>query len=187
MRKYYLWSIQILIALTLPEGNHTPEELKWFRNLFDTYYDSIRNFAYFKVGDPDIADDVVQEAFIKVWNMRDEIRSETVKALLYKIAGNLALNQLKHRKVVLNFENNYQQDSYGEQADAQIISDEFNTYLQSVIASMPENSREVFLMNRMEGLTYEEIADRLDLSVKAIEKRMSEALKIVRSKISYKV
>ena len=42
-------------------------------------------------------------------------------------------------------------------------------------------------MNRMEGLTYEEIADRLDLSVKAIEKRMSEALKIVRSKISYKV
>lgn len=173
--------------MTLPEGIHTPEELKWFRNLFDTYYDSIRNFAYFKVGDADLADDIVQEAFLKIWNMRDEIRSETVKALLYKIAGNLALNQLKHRQVVFNFENSYEQESYSDQADSKIISDEFNSYLQKVIASIPDNSREVFLMNRMEGLTYEEIADRLDLSVKAIEKRMSEALKIVRSKISYKV
>jgi RNA polymerase sigma-70 factor (ECF subfamily) len=139
------------------------------------------------VGDAAIADDIVQEAFIKVWNMRDEIRSDTVKALLYKIAGNLSLNQLKHNQVVYNFENNYEQDTYSEQADAKIISDEFNQYLQNVIASIPDNSREVFLMNRMEGLTYEEIATRLDLSVKAIEKRMSEALRIVRSKISYKV
>ncbi len=173
--------------MTLPEGTYTPEELKWFKNLFDSYYDSIRNYAYFKVGDAAIADDIVQEAFIKVWNMRDEIRSDTVKALLYKIAGNLSLNQLKHNQVVYNFENNYEQDTYSEQADAKIISDEFNQYLQNVIASIPDNSREVFLMNRMEGLTYEEIATRLDLSVKAIEKRMSEALKIVRSKISYKV
>jgi len=173
--------------LTLPEGTYTPEELKWFKNLFDTYYDSIRNFAYYKIGDADIADDIVQEAFIKVWNMRDEIRSETVKALLYKIVGNLAFNHLKHKQVVYNFENNYEQDTHSEQADAKIISDEFNEYLQRVIASIPDNSREVFLMNRMEGLTYEEIANRLDLSVKAIEKRMSEALKIVRSKISYKV
>ena len=173
--------------MTLPEGTYTPEGLKWFKNLFDSYYDSIRNYAYFKVGDAAIADDIVQEAFIKVWNMRDEIRSDTVKALLYKIAGNLSLNQLKHNQVVYNFENNYEQDTYSEQADAKIISDEFNQYLQNVIASIPDNSREVFLMNRMEGLTYEEIATRLDLSVKAIEKRMSEALRIVRSKISYKV
>ncbi len=173
--------------MTLPEGTYTPEELKWFKNLFDSYYDSIRNYAYFKVGDAAIADDIVQEAFIKVWNMRDEIRSETVKAFLYKIAGNLALNQLKHNQVVYNFENSYQQDVYSDHADAQIISDEFNQYLQRVIASIPDNSREVFLMNRMEGLTYEEIAARLDLSVKAIEKRMSEALKIVRSKIDYKI
>ena len=91
--------------MTLPEGTYTPEELKWFKNLFDSFYDSIRNYAYFKVGDAAIADDIVQEAFIKVWNMRDEIRSETVKAFLYKIAGNLALNQLKHNQVVYNFEN----------------------------------------------------------------------------------
>ena len=173
--------------MTLPEGTYTPEELKWFRNLFDTYYDSIRNFAYYRTGDAALADDIAQESFLKVWNMRDDIRSETVKALLYKIAGNLAMNQLKHLQVVYNFENNFEQDTHSEQADSQIISDEFNSYLQKVIASIPENSREVFLMNRMEGLTYEEIADRLDLSVKAIEKRMSEALKIVRSKISYKV
>jgi len=47
----------------------------------------------------------VQETYIKVWAMRDDIRNETVKALLYKITGNFSLNHLKHRKVVYNFEN----------------------------------------------------------------------------------
>ncbi len=173
--------------MTLPEGTYTPEELKWFRNLFDTYYESLRSFAYFKVGDAALAEDIVQEAYIKVWAMRDDIRNETVKALLYKITGNLALNQLKHRKVVYNFENSYDQNMHSEAADSELLTEEFSKQLQGVIASIPEKARIVFLLNRIDGLTYDEIAERLDLSVKAIEKRMSEALKIVRTKISYKL
>lgn len=173
--------------MTLPEGIYSPEELKWFKNLFDTYYESLRSFAYFKVGDAALAEDIVQETYIKVWAMRDDIRNETVKALLYKITGNFSLNHLKHRKVVYNFENNYDPEVQSESADSNIITAEFNKELQAIIASIPEKARVVFLLNRIDGLTYEEIADRLDLSVKAIEKRMSEALKIVRIKISYKL
>lgn len=173
--------------MTLLEGKYTTDELKWFRNLFDTYYESLRNFAYFKVGDAALAEDIVQEAYIKLWAMRDDVRNETVKALLYKIVGNLALNQLKHRKVVYNFENTYDHDSQSEAADSAILTEEFNQELQQVIASIPEKARVVFLLSRIDGLTYDEIAERLDLSVKAIEKRMSEALKIVRTKISYKL
>jgi len=65
--------------------------------------------------------------------------------------------------------------------------DQLNKQLQEVLASLPDGQREVFLMNRIDGLTYEEIAARLGLSVKAIEKRMSEALAAIRQKFGYKI
>ena len=60
---------------------------------------------------------------------------------------------------------------------------EYEARLQEVIASLPDGGREVFLMNRLEDLTYQEIADRLGLSVKAIEKRMSKVLQILRDQL----
>jgi RNA polymerase sigma factor (sigma-70 family) len=60
---------------------------------------------------------------------------------------------------------------------------QYEERLQQVIASLPEGGREVFLMNRLEDLTYQEIADRLGLSVKAIEKRMSKVLRIIREQL----
>jgi RNA polymerase sigma-70 factor (ECF subfamily) len=65
--------------------------------------------------------------------------------------------------------------------------EELNQQLQQALASIPEGPREVFLMNRIEELSYSEIADRLGLSVKAIEKRMSEALRVLREKFNYKI
>jgi RNA polymerase sigma-70 factor (ECF subfamily) len=65
--------------------------------------------------------------------------------------------------------------------------EELSNQLQQALASIPDGPREVFLMNRIEGLSYSEIADRLGLSVKAIEKRMSEALRVLREKFKYKV
>jgi RNA polymerase sigma-70 factor (ECF subfamily) len=61
--------------------------------------------------------------------------------------------------------------------------DEYDQRLQKVLSSLPEGGREVFLMNRLEDLTYQEIADRLGLTVKAIEKRISKVLKILREKL----
>jgi RNA polymerase sigma-70 factor (ECF subfamily) len=60
---------------------------------------------------------------------------------------------------------------------------DYEKKLQSVIALLPEGGREVFFMNRLEDLTYVEIADRLGLSVKAVEKRMSKVLSILREKL----
>jgi RNA polymerase sigma-70 factor (ECF subfamily) len=61
--------------------------------------------------------------------------------------------------------------------------DEYDQRLQKVLSSLPEGGREVFLMNRLEDLTYQEIADRLGLTVKAIEKRISKVIKILREKL----
>lgn len=173
--------------MTLPAGNYSKEELSWFRSIFDQYYENIRSFAYYKTGDVDLADDIVQETFLKIWANRNEVKDETVKSLLYTITSNIIKNHFKHQKVVFNFQKNEQANEFSDETDSNLRQEELNRKLQEALAEIPEKSREVFLMNRIEGLTYADIADRLGLSVKAIEKRMSEALSVIRSRISYKI
>jgi RNA polymerase sigma-70 factor (family 1) len=173
--------------MTLPSGKYSNEELSWYRSIFDQYYESIRSFAYYKTGDVDLADDIVQEVFLKLWSNRHGVKDDTVKSLLYTIASNTIKNHFKHQKVVYNFQKQDQANETSDEADSDLRQEELNRKLQDALAEIPEKSREVFLMNRIEGLTYTDIADRLGLSVKAIEKRMSEALSILRSRISYKI
>ena len=174
--------------MTLPQGNYTKEELDAFRVIFDTYYESIRNFIYYKTGDMNLAEDIVQEVFLKLWDNRNDIKPDTVKSLLYVMAYNSIKSHFRHQKVVFEFANSAPKEDPGsEQADANIRRDEMKKKLQQVLAEMPEKNREVFLLNRLENLTYQEIAERLGLSVKGIEKRMHEALLFIRERINYKI
>ena len=159
-----------------------------FKQYFDAYYRPIRNFLYYKCGDADIADDAVQQVFMKLWEVRYTIKPETIKALLYAIALNILRNHFKHQKVVYSFVAKQSgEEETTESADFDLQQKEFKEKLQRVLDKIPEKSRAVWLMNRMEGLKYGEIAERLDLSVKAIEKRMHQALEIVKANISYKI
>jgi len=174
--------------MTLPEGNYTREELDAFRIIFDKYYESIRNFIYYKTGDMNLAEDIVQEVFMKLWDCRSTIKPETVKSLLYVAASNSIKSHFRHQKVVFNFVNsNIKEEQAQESADSNIRQEELQKKLQQVLSDMPEKCREVFLLNRMDNLVYSEIAERLGLSVKAIEKRMHEALLFIRERITYKI
>lgn len=164
------------------------DKASWFKSVFDEYYDSIRRFLYFRCGDVDLSEDIAQEVFIKLWDVRDTIREESTLSLLYTIAANLLKNHHKHQKVVLNFQKNTtKSDVNVEEADHPMREQEMKERLERVLSDMPEKCRIPFLMNRIEELTYSEIAQRLDLSVKAVEKRMKEALDFVRNKLEYKI
>ncbi|QNL22344.1 RNA polymerase sigma-70 factor [Hyphobacterium sp. CCMP332] len=158
-----------------------------FENLFNENYESVRNFIYYKTGDIQLAEDICQDVFIKVWERRSEIIPEKVKYLCFTIANNLSLNYLKHLKIVYNFKNAFIERHEFESPEHLLIQKEFDLKLQEVISELPEKQRIVFLMNRIDKLTYNEIADRLGLSVKAIEKRMSQALKELNTKLQVKV
>ena len=174
--------------MTIPAGNYTKEEIEAFKSIFDKYYESIRNFAYFKTGDIDIAEDIVQETFIRLWEIRNTVIENTVKSLLYAMAANNIKNHYRHKKVVLNFAMNHKPEvEENNAADSELQKQEMHEKLNSILTEMPEKSREVFLLNRIEKLTYQEIAERLGLSVKAIEKRMHEALLHVRKNLNYKI
>ncbi len=158
-----------------------------FEDLFNENYESVRNFIYYKTGDIKLAEDICQDVFIKIWERRSEIIPEKVKYLCFTIANNLSLNYLKHLKIVYNFKNAFIERHEFESPEHLLIQKEFDLKLQGVIAELPEKQRVVFLMNRIDKLTYNEIADRLGLSVKAIEKRMSQALKELNTKLQVKV
>jgi len=160
----------------------------WFKQVFDDHYDSIKRFLYFRCGDINLSEDIAQEAFIKLWDVRDTVREETVLSLLYSISSNLLKNHFKHESVVLNFQKNTTKtEIYHEEADHPLREQEMQEQLNRIFSEMPEKCRITFLMNRIEELTYAEIAERLDISVKAVEKRMSEALGFIRNKLEYKI
>ncbi|MCY1722877.1 RNA polymerase sigma-70 factor [Prolixibacteraceae bacterium Z1-6] len=158
-----------------------------FIELFNHMYQPVKNYVYYKTGDIEVAEDVVQDTFIKIWEKRNEIRKQTVKSLLYTIANNLCKNRFEHQQVVFEFANNYKQEYNNSSPQFELELKEFNNKLQNAIGNLNEKNRTVFLMNRIDGLTYNQIAENLELSVKAVEKRMKNALHELKKTIEYKI
>jgi len=158
-----------------------------FIELFNQMYQPVKNYIYYKTGDMEVAEDVVQDTFMKIWEKRDEIRDQTVKSLLYTIANNLCINRFEHQQVIFEFANNYKHEHNNSSPEFELELKEFNNKLQRAIGKLNEKNRTVFLMNRIDGLTYKQIADNLGLSVKAIEKRMKSALDELKKTIEYKI
>jgi RNA polymerase sigma-70 factor (family 1) len=161
-------------------------DLAGFKEVFDQHYDPVKNFLYYKLGDINLAEDLVQEVFLKAWEKRDTIRMETVQNLLYTIANNLAINHFNSAKARFEFELREQAPVTQESPHYVLEKDEFAVTLEKAIATLAENQRIVFLMNRIDELTYAEIAQRLGIGVKAVEKRMHEALEALRKTIAHK-
>ncbi len=163
-------------------------EINEFTELFNQLYQPVRNFVYYKTGDRDLADDISQDTFSKIWEKRETIRIETVRKLAYTIASNLCKNRFEHQRVVLEFAGNkYNSGGNAESPEFEMELNEFNDKLKTAINRLNEKNRTVFLMNRIDGLTYGEIAENLNLSEKAIEKRMKNALDELKKTIEYKI
>ena len=158
-----------------------------FIELFNELYKPVKSYIYYKTGNMDLSEDIVQEAFIKIWEKKEQIKRDSVKQLLFKIAGNLSINRHEHQQVVLKFSSNYKNNNYSVSPEYELEYKQFNEKLQNAIGSLKEKNRIVFLMNRIDGYTYNQIADHLGLTVKAVEKRMQNALNDLKTKIEYKI
>ncbi len=151
-----------------------------FTQLFETHAEAVRNLIYYKCGDKDQAEDVMQEAFIKLWDNCKKVIFEKAKGFLCTVANNLFLNQVAKQKVRLEYSKIPRSNKNVESPDFVMEEKEFMNKLQTAIAELPEGQREVFLLNRIDKKTYNEIAEMLGISVKAVEKRMHNALKQLR-------
>jgi RNA polymerase sigma-70 factor (ECF subfamily) len=156
---------------------------KVFEHVFETYAKDLKRFIFFKTKDADQTEDILQDCFVKLWDNCSNVDYDKVKPYLYKMANNLFLNIVKHNAVKQKHKHNLVKDSTNESPEYLMIEQEFYDKIQRAIANLPEKQREVFLLNRIEKKTYKEIAETLNLSVKAVEKRMHLALKTMREHI----
>jgi RNA polymerase sigma-70 factor (family 1) len=158
-----------------------------FKNIFNLWYEPVRNFLYYKTGDMQAAEDLTHDAFLKIWEKRTAIKIETVKSLLFRIANNSFLNRLDHHKVILKFSGNYKPELVSESPEFEMEVKEFDKKLQDAINGLDNKKRIVFLMNRVEKFTYKEIAESQGITVKAVEKRMAKALAYLKKNIEINI
>ncbi|MEM9916740.1 MAG: RNA polymerase sigma factor [Bacteroidota bacterium] len=154
-----------------------------FRKLYERHSDVIRNFLYYKTGDSGFAEDAVQESYLQLWKKCADVPFEKAKSFLFAVSNNLMLDKFKHQKVKLKFFSRKQKQTTNETPEFLLEEQEFKQKLESVISELPEPQRVVFLMSRIDKMKYKEIAQALDISQKAVEKRMHKALLWMREKI----
>ncbi len=147
-----------------------------YENLFITLAPTLRNFLLYKFRDLARAEDIVQEAFVILWQNCKKVTPALAKSYLYKVGQNqflklLEKDKVRHKHLALQTD-----QSNNEDPEYQMEYNEFNETLESAIEQLPEGQREVFLLNRIDKKTYVEIAEMLEVSVKAVEKRMHKAL-----------
>jgi len=156
-----------------------------FKQTFDNHFESVRNYVYYRSGDKELASDVAQDTFMRYWEkMSDQVNGTgNVKGLLFKIAGDIFISDYRKKKVAMKYPALINMEEFSHSPEEQLTYKEMLIAYENALANLPEKQRVVFLLNRMDGLKYHEIAMNLGLSVKAVEKRMKNALAFLRQAI----
>lgn len=156
--------------------------IKDIKDLFDEHQGSMRRIAYQVVQDSDVAKDVVQEVFIKLWEKWDDIeRGASIKYYLHKAVMHTSINYLNSRKRLVSWSPETERGlAETVKAEDTERNGQIRALLQEAIDDLPPKCRTIFILCKQEGLRYKEIADYLDISEKTVENQMGIALKKLR-------
>ncbi|WP_369410833.1 RNA polymerase sigma-70 factor [Desertivirga brevis] len=157
-----------------------------FERMFKEHYKALHAYANVMLRDEDLAEEIVQNVFLKLWERREGLNVEiSVKAYLYKMIHNACLNYFKHNKTKAKYEDYAVHSMAGEsnKASQRLELKELEQKIGEALNELPQQCRVIFQMSRFEELKYKEIADQLGLSIKTVENQMGKALKIMRTKL----
>jgi len=160
-----------------------------FELLFSIYFARLKDFAKHVVKDDAISQDIIQDVFVKVWENKAKIESLHLEAFLFRLVRNRCIDYIKHLKVVNNrmheieisskYEELYRIDFIGNEPYV-LIEQELKNKIENTIKGLPDRCREVFILSRMEGLKNKEIAEKLDINIKNVERHLNRALQFFR-------
>jgi RNA polymerase sigma-70 factor (ECF subfamily) len=157
-----------------------------FSDIFSAYYKDLVYFAYSFTHELSSAEDIVQDTFIKLWEDHEKlIVTVSLKSILLKTIQNKCIDWHRHRKIVNNGSTYIIDNSplYEYDTDNYVLRSELEEMIEKAVAILPEKFKEAFEMNRFEGLKYQEIATKLNVSVRTIEVRISKALELLRKSL----
>jgi len=154
-----------------------------FRQIFQAVSRDLYNFLYYKYGENNHPEDIVQAAFEKLWKNCIQVLPEKAKSYVFTVANNEMLNSISRQKTVLSYKQQKPKDYTIETPEYLMEEKEYMDRLQEALESLTEDQRSTFLMNRVDGKTHQEIADLLGISRKAVEKRIYTSLHLLREKL----
>ena len=164
----------------------TSMDKRAFEELFRSFFPSLVLFAQKYLPDQDTAKEIVHNVFIKLWEKRQEVDTgSSLKSYLFTSVHNRCLNYIRDQKKFDKDETLFQRLDSADFSDGvdRLEEQELEQRIYDALQALPEKCREVFMLNRFEGLKYAEIGEKLGISVKTVETQMSKALRILREKL----
>lgn len=166
----------------LSEGNESA-----FASIFDQYHRLLYSLAYRYFKSTANAEDAVQYTFMRLWEQHATFDySSGVRSLLFTILKNYILNELRHQKIV--YEKEYeivQNNNYSDSNFTDLLEDnDFKWHLHEVIQQLPPQQRQICLLKMDQGLTNQEIADKMQISIPTVKSHYTQALKYLRLRIN---
>jgi len=164
---------------------------EFFGVLFRLYYSRLCTYAATFVKVHDIAEEIVQETFIKFWENREDIRIDySFKSYIFRSVHNNCINYLKKTEVIhrqselmageIIYHNNVALHNFNPEIIDQLISEELEARLNTALNDLPPQARKIFILSRFEQLSYSEIADSLEISVNTVKTQMKRTLSKLR-------
>ena len=158
-----------------------------FKELFYDFHDSLFRFTVYRVRDEDIAEDITQETFIRVWKNRASIQpAKSFFSLIARISSNLCYDHFRHMEVRRRHKNSVPQhgNSHFDNPETGIQADALQAEIQRIVnGKLPEKCRIIFILSRINGMANPEIATELNLSIRTVENQIYRALKILKKNL----
>lgn len=157
-----------------------------FEQLYKKYFRELHAYAFSLLKDWDVAEEIVQTMFLKLWDKNETVQVRTsVKSYLYKSVYHSSLNYIRGQKVQLKYQHAtmHSMTDHTDDADQKLTMRELELLLQNALSKLPEKCRAIFHLSRFEELKYQQIADQLNISIKTVETHMGKALKILRKEM----
>lgn len=157
-----------------------------FKDLFDNHFDAVRNYIYYHSGDQELATDITQDSFMKIWEKSsNSVDIRKAKGLLFKIAHDLFISNYRRQKIETNFKLLVSKPDTSQSPEEKFQYKELKRKYEICLNKLPDKQRVVFLMSRIDNMKYHEIANANDISIKAVEKRMKNALSFLKKELNY--
>ncbi len=151
-----------------------------FDTLFTRYYAPLCRYSMRFVNSRDVSEDIAQEVLIRIWIHRDRWFPESsVRCFLERAVKNASIDYLRRLRLKESREECDSEPLTGSLVD-EVEKREVYQHVMEAVSLLPEGSRTIFFLSRDEGLTYQEIAERLCVSVKTVETQMGRALRALR-------
>lgn len=164
------------------------DDLQEFEKLFKLFYTPLCHYANKFLKDMDVAEEIVQDFFYNYWKNRESMVIQiSLKSYMYRAIRNNSLKYLEHKAVVKKYEESYKETNsieVGTESDDLELK-ELNEIIETTLNELPERCSQIFKLSRFEGLKYNEIAEKLSISIKTVEANMGKALQLFRKNLKH--